>query len=227
MPCQLPIKQNSSDIELCHADRDIDEQSDDGLEDAIPLREKRNTLQDDEDADLTVYGEEHLDEKLERRKPGWDIDLSQLRNAPFKQTSHAFIFALVCGLVLAGYLVSYFFVGLTRYGHTLQVNVILMVSDGFGPASETFAREYVQWMHATDHPDARKGGRWEFSGGFQGKDGLNNGGFGTLPLDSLLVGSMRTRSSNSLVTDSAAAATAFSCGLKTYNGAFLDCCCIA
>lgn len=50
------------------------------------------------------------------------------------------------------------------------------------------------------------------------KDGLNKGGFGTLPLDRLLVGSSRTRSSNSLVTDSAAGATAFSCGIKTYNG---------
>lgn len=98
------------------------------------------------------------------------------------------------------------------------MQVILMVSDGFGPASETFAREYVQWMHASNHPEAAKGGRWEFSGGFANKDG-NNGDFGTLPLDSLLVGNMRTRSANSLVTDSAAAATAFSCGIKTYNGA--------
>ncbi|KAJ2792540.1 vacuolar alkaline phosphatase, partial [Coemansia guatemalensis] len=36
-------------------------------------------------------------------------------------------------------------------------------------------------------------------------------------LDSMLTGSVRTQSSNSLVTDSAAGATAFSCGLKTYN----------
>ncbi|KAJ3293977.1 vacuolar alkaline phosphatase [Borealophlyctis nickersoniae] len=40
-----------------------------------------------------------------------------------------------------------------------------------------------------------------------------------LPLDTILVGSSRTRSSSSLVTDSAAGATAFSCVLKTYNGA--------
>lgn len=113
-----------------------------------------------------------------------------------------------------GYLISYFFVGLTRYGHTLKVNVVFLVSDGFGPASETFAREYVQWLHESGHPDAQSGGRWEFSGGFQG----GKGGFGTLPLDRLLVGSSRTRSSNSLITDSAAGATAFSCGIKTYNG---------
>ncbi|TPX70827.1 alkaline phosphatase [Spizellomyces sp. 'palustris'] len=73
-------------------------------------------------------------------------------------------------------------------------NVILMISDGFGPASETLARNYYQYT--------------------------NNLPIGTqLPLDTILVGSSRTRSSNSLVTDSAAGATAFACGLKTYNGA--------
>lgn len=38
------------------------------------------------------------------------------------------------------------------------------------------------------------------------------------PLDPLLVGNSRTRSTSSLVTDSAAGATAFSCAIKTYNG---------
>lgn len=48
---------------------------------------------------------------------------------------------------------------------------------------------------------------------------------GSLPVDDVLVldqhfiGSSRTRSSSSLVTDSAAGATAFSCGKKSYNGA--------
>lgn len=40
-----------------------------------------------------------------------------------------------------------------------------------------------------------------------------------LTLDKHFIGSSRTRSSSSLVTDSAAGATAFSCGLKSYNGA--------
>ena len=40
-----------------------------------------------------------------------------------------------------------------------------------------------------------------------------------LVLDQHLVGQSRTRSSSSLVTDSAAGATAFSCALKSYNGA--------
>jgi alkaline phosphatase len=40
-----------------------------------------------------------------------------------------------------------------------------------------------------------------------------------LILDQNFIGSSRTRSSSSLVTDSAAGATAFSCGKKSYNGA--------
>lgn len=40
-----------------------------------------------------------------------------------------------------------------------------------------------------------------------------------LVLDQHFIGSSRTRSSSSLVTDSAAGATAFSCGMKSYNGA--------
>jgi alkaline phosphatase len=74
-------------------------------------------------------------------------------------------------------------------------NIILMISDGFGPASVTFARECAI---------------------AQGIDGYADG----LPLDSLLVGTVRTYSSSSLVTDSAAGATAYACGVKTYNGEF-------
>jgi alkaline phosphatase len=40
-----------------------------------------------------------------------------------------------------------------------------------------------------------------------------------LVLDGHIIGTSRTRSSSSLVTDSAAGATAFSCGFKSYNGA--------
>jgi hypothetical protein len=40
-----------------------------------------------------------------------------------------------------------------------------------------------------------------------------------LILDQQFIGSSRTRSTSSFITDSAAGATAFSCGLKSYNGA--------
>ncbi|EST09092.1 Alkaline phosphatase [Kalmanozyma brasiliensis GHG001] len=73
-----------------------------------------------------------------------------------------------------------------------QPNVIQLISDGFGPTSETYAREYMQ---------SAKGLAWNV----------------TLPLDKLLVGEVRTRSTDSLVTDSAASATAYSCGLKSVN----------
>lgn len=73
-----------------------------------------------------------------------------------------------------------------------QPNVIQLISDGFGPASETFAREFLA---------TKKNYGWNV----------------TMPLDKLLVGEVRTRATNSLVTDSAASATAYSCGLKSVN----------
>jgi alkaline phosphatase len=65
-------------------------------------------------------------------------------------------------------------------------NVVLMIADGFGPASATLGRE------AKGSP---------------------------LALDSVLVGSVETSATDSRVTDSAASATAYACGIKTYNGA--------
>ncbi|CAO3622434.1 unnamed protein product [Cunninghamella echinulata] len=75
---------------------------------------------------------------------------------------------------------------------TLPKNVIMMISDGLGPASVSLARSYYQHINGFDY------------------DYLT-------PLDTIHVGQSRTRSASSLVTDSAAGATAISCGLKTYN----------
>ncbi len=69
-----------------------------------------------------------------------------------------------------------------------------------GPAGETFARSFAA---AIDGP----------------KSGEPYATPRPLPLDDLLIGTHRSRSSSSLITDSAAGATAFSCGLKSYNGA--------
>lgn len=77
------------------------------------------------------------------------------------------------------------------------VNVVLMISDGYGPASHTMTRSFYQALHRNDSVPSRG---WGF------------------PLDSSLVGSHRSRSSSSLITDSAAGATAFACGKKSYNG---------
>ncbi|RFU78421.1 repressible alkaline phosphatase precursor [Trichoderma arundinaceum] len=73
-------------------------------------------------------------------------------------------------------------------------NLVFMVSDGMGPAPLSLTRSYRQYINNLPEGD-------------------------TLVLDQHFWGTSRTRSSNSLVTDSAAGATAFSCGLKSYNGA--------
>ncbi|CAK7911132.1 repressible alkaline phosphatase [[Candida] anglica] len=73
-------------------------------------------------------------------------------------------------------------------------NIIFMVTDGMGPASLSLARSFKQQRDNLSIDDI-------------------------LELDHHLIGSSRTRSSDSLITDSAAGATAFACGLKSYNGA--------
>jgi alkaline phosphatase len=73
-------------------------------------------------------------------------------------------------------------------------NLIFMVSDGMGPTSLSLTRSFRQFESGLPIDDV-------------------------LVLDQHLIGSSRTRSTSSLVTDSAAGATAFSCGFKSYNGA--------
>lgn len=73
-------------------------------------------------------------------------------------------------------------------------NLIFMVSDGMGPASLSMTRSFRQHVEGLPIDD-------------------------TLALDAQFWGTSRTRSSSSLVTDSAAGATAFGCGRKSYNGA--------
>ncbi|KIW09540.1 uncharacterized protein PV09_00413 [Verruconis gallopava] len=73
-------------------------------------------------------------------------------------------------------------------------NLIFMVSDGMGPTSLSLTRSYNQFQYALPWGEQ-------------------------LTIDKYLIGQSRTRSTSSLVTDSAAGATAFSCGIKSYNGA--------
>lgn len=73
-------------------------------------------------------------------------------------------------------------------------NMIFMVSDGMGPTSLSLTRSFRQAESGLPIDDV-------------------------LVLDEHSIGSSRTRSSSSLITDSAAGATAFSCGKKSYNGA--------
>lgn len=73
-------------------------------------------------------------------------------------------------------------------------NLIFMVSDGMGPTSLSMTRSFIQVERGLPFNSE-------------------------LGLDQYLIGSSRTRSTSSLITDSAAGATAFSCGFKSYNGA--------
>ena len=74
-------------------------------------------------------------------------------------------------------------------------NLIFMVSDGMGPTSLSLTRSFRKVTEG-ELPDDD-----------------------VLVLDRHHIGSSRTKSSTSFITDSAAGATAFSCGMKSYNGA--------
>ncbi|KAH8721563.1 alkaline-phosphatase-like protein [Phaeosphaeriaceae sp. PMI808] len=73
-------------------------------------------------------------------------------------------------------------------------NLIFMVSDGMGPTSLSLTRSFMQFRNRAPFSEQ-------------------------LVIDQHLIGQSRTRSSSSLITDSAAGATAFSCAQKSYNGA--------
>lgn len=76
-------------------------------------------------------------------------------------------------------------------------NFIYIVPDGYGPASQTMARDYVSLLQNGENPKAPVSIQ--------------------LPADQMVIGNVRTQASNNLITDSAASATAFGCGIKTYN----------
>ncbi|CAL9737230.1 repressible alkaline phosphatase [Monosporozyma servazzii] len=130
------------------------------------------------------------------KKKKFHQSLSQVLNYNKKK-----IVAMTCFIVI---LIMTFFIQMSdgspfyHHNNTLHTNrkrnVIFFVTDGMGPASLSLTRSFRQ-----------------FTDGLAINDTLN--------LDKHLIGSSRTRSSDSLVTDSAAGATAFSCALKTYNSA--------
>lgn len=84
-----------------------------------------------------------------------------------------------------------------------KTNVIFMISDGYGPASETFTRAFVQSLHAQSNDASAPEHQIPPQ----------------LTLDKFLVGQHRSMSTDSLITDSAAGATAFASAVKSYNGA--------
>ncbi|EJS42177.1 pho8p [Saccharomyces arboricola H-6] len=102
--------------------------------------------------------------------------------------------AVVIGLLLLLAQLAFPNIFVSRSASNKRKNVIFFVTDGMGPASLSMARSFNQHIHDLPIDDI-------------------------LTLDQHFIGSSRTRSSDSLVTDSAAGATAFACALKSYNGA--------
>ncbi|KAG2195283.1 hypothetical protein INT47_005058 [Mucor saturninus] len=123
-----------------------------------------------------------------------DPERSSPKQVPaYKKKLNLIVGASILGLAGSAIIASAIFLG-TTIEPVPKKNVIMMISDGFGPASETFARQYDQWLNEREMKYM-------------------------LPLDRIHVGHSRTQSSSSLITDSAAGATAFSCAKKSYNGA--------
>lgn len=75
-----------------------------------------------------------------------------------------------------------------------KTSVIFLIPDGMGPSHATLAREVAKVEYDIDERFTR------------------------LAFDEHVLGTVQTRSLNNLVTDSAAAGTAFACGLSTNNG---------
>ncbi|KAG2231317.1 hypothetical protein INT48_001253 [Thamnidium elegans] len=123
-----------------------------------------------------------------------DLERDLPKQVPvYKKKLNLIVGASIIGITGAIIVASTIFLGKTIEPEPKK-NVIMMISDGFGPASETFARQYYTWLGERDVKTM-------------------------LPLDEIHVGHSRTQSSSSLVTDSAAGATAFACAQKSYNGA--------
>ncbi|RYP35905.1 hypothetical protein DL767_003594 [Monosporascus sp. MG133] len=105
---------------------------------------------------------------------------------------YGLVFAAACGFVAQSHAARI-------WNTTGARNFIYIVPDGFGPASQTMARDYVSLLQNGENPGAPVS--------FQ------------LAADKLVLGNVQTLSSDDLITDSAASATAFACGVKTYNDA--------
>lgn len=103
-------------------------------------------------------------------------------------------------------------------------NFIYVVPDGYGVASQTMARDYYSIINgegSTARPNSAA----------IGVDTMVCAPDARVAVRGLtrrqLIGTVRTQASDNLITDSAASATAFGCGIKTYNGGTLELCTLA
>ncbi|KAK2733394.1 hypothetical protein FQN57_002134 [Myotisia sp. PD_48] len=150
-------------------------------------------------SDHSTYNEEEADALLTGRRVNRDDEIGQRRGANFWREVGLFAWAFLATIAVIIMAVVY------QHGQTSNKvpprsefkgkrNLIFMVSDGMGPTSLSMTRSFKQHINKTPWSD-------------------------TLVLDKHHIGSSRTRSTSSLITDSAAGATAFSCAQKSYNGA--------
>jgi alkaline phosphatase len=151
----------------------------------------------DQDHDPLLTREDADNEEQEGLLGGDRADRNKSRRWTFWKDCGLFTWAILATIAVAILAVSY--TRLLAQGDEPvkpkgKRNLIFMVSDGMGPTSLTLSRSYKQFS-----------------------EGLPWGA--QLGMEKYLIGQSRTRSTSSLVTDSAAGATAFSCGFKSYNGA--------
>ncbi|KAG0278490.1 hypothetical protein BGZ96_002360 [Linnemannia gamsii] len=144
------------------------------------------------EANASLLANEDLREEFD------DEERELLRKEEFKRTRRERARMLVClglSIVLTSSAVTIAYY-VTKMSLERSRNVIMMVSDGLGPASQTYGRSFYQFKNKNKPLEGE-----------------------ITSLDKMLVGALRTQSSDSLISDSASGATAFSCALRTYNGA--------
>ncbi|GAA6055300.1 hypothetical protein JCM3770_004828 [Rhodotorula araucariae] len=182
-----------------------------------PPRPAETTSEDDDDDEKGHPAPAHVAVRIPTRE-----QVLLAKRTPRQRPRHwALVAAGLASLLGSAWVITYVLSLGTRFGRQSKMQVILMISDGMGPASETMARSYVQYLDSTNSSSSsftrsllNSTAFADLASGYRGRPD----GSGRLPLDDILVGTSRTRSSNSLITDSAAGATAFACALKTYNG---------
>lgn len=167
-----------------------------------PLLSNRPSTDDQSEESLAREDALLIDE---RRRVAGHKDLAQQQqhqqHPPWQRYKDIglFVWALLATAAVVVLAVVYQKQHSAGHGHGLDTtpgkrNLVFMVSDGMGPTSLALTRSFMQAQRGLPH-DAM------------------------LTLDAHHIGQSRTRSTSSLITDSAAGATAFSCGKKSYNGA--------